>query len=43
MTGIEARLIVLEEQVAKLDRLVDKLFQRLPKAEASANGGDHIA
>jgi hypothetical protein len=35
LKGIEARLTVLEEQVTKLDRLVYKLFKRLPREQQS--------
>ena len=35
LKGIEARLTVLEEQVTKLDRLVYKLFKRLPRENQS--------
>ena len=31
LNGIEARIKVLEEQGTKLDRLIYKLFKRLPK------------
>jgi len=37
LKGIEARLSVLEEQGTKLDRLIYKLFKRLPrKAEGTS-------
>lgn len=31
LKGIEARISVLEEQGTKLDRLIYKLFKRVPK------------
>ena len=45
LKGIEARLTVLEEQVTKLDRLVYKLFKRLPRhaPEEESSPADEVA
>lgn len=43
LKGIEARLTVLEEQVTKLDRLVYKLFKRLPREQQPAEEAEQAA
>jgi hypothetical protein len=43
LRGIEARLTVLEEQTAKLDRLVYKLFKRVPREQQSAEETEQAA
>ena len=43
LTGIEARPTVLENQTTKLDRLVYKLFKRLPREQHPADEADQAA
>ena len=43
LKGIEARLTVLEDQDKKLDRLVCKLFKRLPREQQPFDEAEQAA